>query len=34
VAESLEDREFREEYERVPSFEALARIVIGRRGAL
>lgn len=34
VAESLDDPEVRAEYERVASYEALARIVIARRGAL
>jgi ribosome-binding protein aMBF1 (putative translation factor) len=34
VSESLEDPEVRAEYERVASYEALARIVIARRGAL
>jgi ribosome-binding protein aMBF1 (putative translation factor) len=34
IKESLKDPEFRAEYERLASFEALARIVIMRRGAL
>ena len=34
VAEALEDPEVRAEYERVASYEALARIIIARRGSL
>ena len=34
IEESLDDPEFRAEYERLAPYEALARIVIKRRGAL
>lgn len=34
IAKSLEDPEFRAEYERLAPYEALARIVIMRRAAL
>jgi ribosome-binding protein aMBF1 (putative translation factor) len=34
IQESLEDPEFRAQYERLAPYDALARLVIGRRGAL